>query len=139
MKRYILLCIAVISIVVFPATASAGVTNFDSIELDGYLSKLALKIASIAMAGADHTLTALEYICNLLIVTGSPSGNSLIAPTPTDSSVGVLYTVRNAGSDSQAVVIQTSGGASVSIATGKTATVFCKSTGCYRITDDATH
>ncbi len=103
------------------------------------VTQLAHKVATIAMTGVDHTLTAAEYICNILVVTDSPSGKTVVVPTPTVSTVAVLYTVRNEGSDSGDVLIGTSGGTTVTIGTGKTAEVFCKSTGCYRKTADATH
>lgn len=103
------------------------------------ITQLAHKVATIAMTQVDRVLSAAEYICNLLIVTGSPSGKSIIVPTPTVSAVAVLYTVRNAGGDSADVVIKTATGTSVTVGSGKTAEVYCTSTGCYRKTADATH
>lgn len=116
--------------------ADGGVID---VEDGGYIRRLALKVASIAMVAVNYTLSTAESLCNILSVSGSPSGLALVVPTPSDSDLAVLYTVRNAGADSAAVNIGTSGGASVEIASGKTAEVYCTSAGCYRKTGDATN
>jgi len=110
-----------------------------AIESGGVLTGFSLKIASIVMTGVDYTLSATEAICNILVVTGSPSGQAIIAPTISASGVSRLYTVRNAGSDSGDVVIKKSAGTGVTIGTGKTAKVFWSGTDYVRETADATH
>lgn len=91
------------------------------------------------MTGVDYTLSAAEALCNILVVTGSPSGQSIIAPTLTKTDTGLLYTVRNAGSDAAAVTIKASGKTGVSIATGKTAEVYWLTDDYVRKTADATN
>ena len=107
--------------------------------VQGTLKQFSLKIATIAMTGVDYTLSAAEALCNILVVTGSPSGQSIIAPTLTKTDTGLLYTVRNAGSDSAAVKIKASGQTGVSIATGKTAEVYFLTDDYVRKTGDATN
>lgn len=107
--------------------------------VQGTLKQFSLKIATIAMTGVDYTLSAAEALCNILVVTGSPSGQSIIAPTLTKTDTGLLYTVRNAGSDAAAVTIKASGQTGVSIATGKTAEVYWLTDDYVRKTADATN
>ena len=109
------------------------------IEQDGLLTGLALKVASIVMTGVDYTLSTAEALCNILVVTGSPSGQSIIAPTLTTSGASLLYTVRNAGSDSGTVTIKATGQTGVDVATGKTAEVYFLTDDYVRKTADATH
>ena len=110
-----------------------------NIPIGSKITGLALKIATIAMTGVDYTLSAAEALCNILIVTGSPSGKSIVAPTVSTSGVSVLYTVRNAGADSASVVIKKSAGTGVTVATGKTAEVFWPGSDYARKTPDATN
>ena len=110
-----------------------------TVENGGYIEGFSLKVASIVMAAADYTLSAAEALCNILVVTGSPSGQAIIAPTITGTGVSRLYVVRNAGGDSAAVLIKKSGGSTVSIATGTTAEVFWSGTQYVRKTANATH
>jgi len=110
-----------------------------SIEQNGMVEGLALKVASIVMTGVDYTLSTAEALCNILVVTGSPSGQSIIAPTLTTSGAALLYTVRNAGGDSGAVTIKASGQTGVEIANGKTAEVYFLTDDYVRKTADATH
>ena len=109
------------------------------IEQDGILTGLTLKVASIVMTGVDYTLSTAEALCNILVVTGSPSGASIIAPTLTTSGASLLYTVRNAGSDSGTVTIKATGQTGVDVATGKTAEVYFLTDDYVRKTADATH
>ena len=109
------------------------------IEQDGILTGLTLKVASIVMAGVDYTLSTAEALCNILVVTGSPSGQSIIAPTLTTSGASLLYTVRNAGGDSGTVTIKATGQTGVDIATGKTAEVYFLTDDYVRKTADATN
>jgi hypothetical protein len=109
------------------------------IEQDGILTGLTLKVASIVMTGVDYTLSTAEALCNILVVTGSPSGQSIIAPTLTTSGASLLYTVRNAGGDSAAVTLKASGETGVAIATGKTAAVYFLTDDYVRLTADATN
>lgn len=115
---------------------SGGTIDFES---GGAATGFSLKIASIVMTGVDYTLSAAEAICNILNVTGSPSGQAIIAPSITASGVSRLYTVRNAGSDSGTVTLKKSAGTGVDVATGKTAEVYWLSTDYVRKTADATH
>ena len=115
---------------------SGGSVEFES---GGYVSGFSQKIASIVMTGVDYTLSATEALCNILVVTGSPSSKAIIAPTISASGVARLYTVRNAGSDSGQVTIKKSGGTGVDIATGKTAEVYWGGSDYLRKTADATH
>ena len=94
-------------------------------------------IATIVMATVDYTLSAAEALCNILVVTGSPSGQGIIAPSISASGVSRLYTVRNAGTED--VVIKVSGGTGVTVGTGKTAKVFWSGSDYVRETADATH
>lgn len=110
-----------------------------SIESGGMLTGLTLKVASIVMTGVDYTLSTAEALCNLLVVTGSPSGKSIIAPTLTTSGAALLYTVRNAGSDSAAVNIKATGKTGIDVASGKTAEVYFLTDDYVRKTADATH
>lgn len=109
------------------------------VEQNGLFTGMALKVASIAMTGVDYTLSTAEALCNLLVVTGSPSGKSIIAPTLTTSGAALLYTVRNAGSDSASVNIKATGKTGIDIATGKTAEVYFLTDDYVRKTADATH
>lgn len=109
------------------------------IESGGLVEGLALKIAPIVMTAVDYTLSAAEALCSILIVTGSPSGNAIIAPTVSTSGVSVLYTVRNAGGDSASVVIKKTAGTGVTVATGKTAEVYWSGSDYVRKTPDATN
>lgn len=109
------------------------------IESGGAITGFAQKVADIVMAGADYTLSATEATCNILNVTGSPSGYAIIAPSISVSGVSRLYTVRNAGGDSANVTIKKSAGTGVTIATGTTAEVYWLSTDYVRKTADATH
>jgi len=109
------------------------------IEDGGYITGFALKVADIAMTGVDYTLSAAEALCNILVVTGSPSGQAIIAPSITGTGVSRLYTVRNAGSDSGTVTLKKSGGTGVAVAAGKTAEVYWLGTDYVRKTADATH
>ena len=124
--------------------ASGGKISVESggtidVESGGYITGLSLKIADIVMTGVDYTLSAAEAICNILNVTGSPSGQSIIAPSITGTGVSRLYTVRNAGSDSGTVTLKKTAGTGVDVATGKTAEVYWLSTDYVRKTADATH
>lgn len=118
-----------------------SIPSGSAIELasGGYVSGFSQKIASIVMTGVDYTLSATEALCNILVVTGSPSSKAIIAPTISASGVARLYTVRNAGSDSGQVTIKKSGGTGVDIATGKTAEVYWGGSDYLRKTADATH
>ena len=109
------------------------------VESGGYITGFSLKIADIVMTGVDYTLSAAEALCNILVVTGSPSGQAIIAPSITGTGVSRLYTVRNAGSDSGTVTLKKSAGTGVDVATGKTAEVYWLSTDYVRKTADATH
>jgi hypothetical protein len=107
--------------------------------VQGTLKQFSLKIATIAMTGVDYTLSAAEALCNILIVTGSPSSASIIAPTLTKTDTGLLYTVRNAGSDSGKVNIKATGKTGIDVAAGKTAEVYWLTDDYVRKTADATH
>ncbi len=96
-------------------------------------------VCTILMEGVDYTLSATEALCSVLNVTGSPSGQGLIAPTIATSGVTRYYTVRNAGGDSGTVTLKKSGGTGVDVATGKTARVYWLSSDYVRETADATH
>lgn len=109
------------------------------IESGGAITGFAQKVADIVMTGVDYTLSAAEALCNILNVTGSPSGQAIIAPSISASGVSRLYTVRNAGSDSGSVVLKKSAGTGVTVGTGKTAEVYWLSTDYVRKTADATH
>jgi hypothetical protein len=142
-----MLCVIVAVTLIAVASVSFGTTIKDGMRFEGpfettnstSLSGFALKVASIVMTGVDYTLSAAEALCNILIVTGSPSGKSIIAPTLTTSGASLLYTVRNAGSDSGTVTIKATGQTGVNVATGKTAEVYFLTDDYVRKTADATH
>lgn len=102
-------------------------------KITGY----ALKVATIVMAVADYTLSTAQALANILIVTGSPSGQAIIAPVVSASGVSLLYTVRNTGAAS--VVIKAPGKTGVTIAAGKTAEVYWLTDDYVRKTADATN
>ena len=154
MKRIFLIVFAVLLLCAFSAQAAEvyapGQNGTGTIgKSDRYWGKGYFKevitgnfspaIATIAMTAVDYTLSAAEALCNILIVTGSPSGQAIIAPTIATSGVSRLYTVRNAGGDSAAVTIKKTAGTGVEIATGKTAKVFWSGTDYVRETADATN
>ena len=142
-----MLCVIVAVTLIAVASVSFGTTIKDDMRYEGplettnstSLSGFALKVASIVMTGVDYTLSAAEALCNILVVTGSPSGKSIIAPTLTTTGASLLYTVRNAGDDSAAVTLKASGETGVSIATGKTAEVYFLTDDYVRKTADATN
>ena len=150
MKKLTRLC-AIVALLLLLATPAIAAENWDgyftnvlvkgTLQLrDGAkITGLSVKIASIVMAGVDYTLSAAEALCNILVVTGSPSGQAIIAPTITATGVSRLYTVRNAGSDSGDVVIKATGKTGATIGTGKTAEVYFLTDDYVRKTADATH
>ena len=97
------------------------------------------KIATILMTGVDYTLSAAEALCDVLLVTGSPSGQAIIAPAVAESGISRIYTVRNGGADSLGLDIMVSGGTGVTVATGKTASVYYNGSDYARQTADATN
>lgn len=103
------------------------------------LNDLRHKIASIVIDGVDYALSAAEALCDILVVTGSPSGYSIIAPPVEESGISKLYTVRNAGGDSGDVIIKATGKTGITIGTGKTAEVYFLTDDYVRKTADATH
>jgi phenylacetate-coenzyme A ligase PaaK-like adenylate-forming protein len=110
-----------------------------TITIDTAYSDKRPTIVTIVMNLVDYTLSAAEALCDILVVTGSPSGLSIIAPTVDDSGVSRLYTVRNAGGDSGTVTIKATGQTGVDIATGKTAEVYWLTDDYVRKTADASH
>jgi len=96
-------------------------------------------IATIIMAAVDYSLSAAEALCDILLVTVSPSGQAIIAPAVSESGISRIYTIKNGGADSLGVVIKPSGGTGVTIATGKTAMVYFDGTDYERATPDATN
>ena len=97
------------------------------------------KIVTILMLGVDYLLSAAEALCDVLLVTGSPSGEAIIAPAVAESGISRIYTVRNGGADSLGVDIMIYGGTGVTVATGKTASVYYNGSDYARQTADATN
>mgnify|MGYP001222480341 FL=1 len=131
---FILLCLLAVfaSPVIAADRENYSITN---LTILGKVKGFGLDVATKAMTGAaDWTLTRAEALCNLLIVTASPSTKSIIAPAAYR-----MYIVRNAGSDSAAVNIKVSGGTGIDVAAGKTAIVIYNGTDYVRVTGDATH
>lgn len=141
MKKLISVLCAVFLLIAVDAFAQKTWKDMylEDCTVQGTLKQVAVKVASVVMDGTDYTLSATEALCNILVVTGSPSGQSIIAPTPANPSIGLLFTVRNAGGDSAAVKIKASGKSGVSIATGKTAEVYFLTDDYVRKTADATN
>ena len=103
--------------------------------VDGsYITGFALKVQSKVMVDVtDWTLNAIESVANFLSITGSGSGDAIIAP----DTEGRLYILRNASDDT--VTIKISGGTGIAVATGKTATVIHNGSDYVRVTADQTH
>ncbi|MBC8392611.1 MAG: hypothetical protein H8E17_08620 [Deltaproteobacteria bacterium] len=97
------------------------------------------KIVTILMANVDYLLSAAEALCDILLVTGSPSGLAIIAPAVAESGISRIYTVRNGGGDSDDVILKISGGTGVTVGTGKTASVYYNGSDYARQTADATN
>lgn len=140
MKKIKYLFLALL-LVAFLSPAAFGTDVRDNMNFKGRttINGFALKVKTITMAAVDYTLSAAEYMCNILIVEGSPSGKAIIAPTFANDGVARLYTIRNAGADSASVLFKKSGGTAVTIATGKTAEVYWGGTNYLRKTADATN
>jgi len=97
------------------------------------------KIVTILMADVDYILSVAEALCDILLVTGSTSGAAIIAPAVAESGISRIYTVRNGGADAAGFEIKASGGTGVTVATGKTASVYYNGSDYARTTADATN
>jgi len=139
MKKLFVLLITVLFLVTASVSFAADVRDNMNFKGETTVAGFSLKIATIAMTGVDYTLSAAQSLCSILVVSGSPSGYGIIAPTFANDGVSRLYTVRNAGSDSLGVIIKKSGGTGVTVGTGKTADVFWSGTDYVRKTSDATN
>ncbi|MDD4390184.1 MAG: hypothetical protein PHW03_05210 [Eubacteriales bacterium] len=118
----------------FTIIASAG-----TITVSTAASDLRPKIVTIAMSAVDYVLSVSEALCKYLIVTGSASGQAIIAPLVDESGISREYVVRNTSDDSASVYIKQSGGTGAVIATGKTAEVFYNGSDYVKKTSDATN
>lgn len=86
------------------------------------------------------TMTAAEEKTSLLVITSGSAGTTTVSIYPsgiTTCTNGRVYWIRNASNNS--VVIKRSGGTGVTVASSKTAGVFCYSNDFYRLSADATH
>jgi hypothetical protein len=122
--------------VTVPPVVAADKENFTVTNLTvlGKIAGAGYDVFTKSMAGtADWVMSRAQALCNILIVTGSPSGQSIIAPAEKR-----MYIVRNSGG-SGAVIIKKSGGSGVSIASGKTAIVIWSGSDYVRVTEDATN
>lgn len=92
-----------------------------------------LKSAAITKSDAtDLTLSAAQYECPILNVSGTPGGNfNLIAPNTADA----VFWVRNTTANT--CTIKKSGGTGIAIATNKAAQVWHNGTDYVRLTPDA--
>ncbi len=141
-----ILCFMLIAVMVLvliaasvPKADAADRENF-SVSVLTVLKEIqggAFKIASKAMtASTNWTLSKAESLCNMLSLTASGSGDSVIVPTAY-LRTGDVKIVRNA-SDAE-VTIKKYGGTGVAVAAGKTAIVIYNGSDYVRVTADATH
>lgn len=104
----------------------------DIIGTDGALkSNLRSVLGSISLGSGDVTLTATQAKNEIIEVTTGHASNAIIVP----NTKGARFTVVNKDG-SLAAKIKVSGQIGVTVASGKTASVYCNGTDVARLTAD---